>query len=283
MLSGNDLISADYVAPMQRMVDRETGGLTIFTQNAVGTAEPERSTYHSIHERLEFTHREYAQAEYGARLMSDAIVDTWRDVERETPERPAKFVPFQSEPEVQMEDRWFPGPISHPYPGRVELPRRQGLRRRSADPGRRPARLRERSRRPAEHREHLRPARAARPAVAAGRPGHLDRRLPGARDPAAGELLGTVLHRACGGRQRPPAGVPPRRHPLHGLLVRAVVRPVAQHQDADRPRRRATTTTATTGLLAARTTAMRRAPGPAPTRATRRPRCRRSRIATSSR
>ena len=117
MLSGNDLISADYVAPMQRMVDRETGGLTIFTQNAVGTAEPERSTYHSIHERLEFTHREYAQAEYAARLMSDAIVDTWRDVERETPERPDRFVAFQSAPAVAMEDRWFPGPVSHPYPG----------------------------------------------------------------------------------------------------------------------------------------------------------------------
>ena len=117
MLSGNDLISADYMAPMQRMVDRETGGVTIYTQNAVGTAEPERSTYHSIHERLEFTHREYAQAEYAARLMSDAIVNTWRDVEDETPERPSKFVPFQSAPEVQMEDRWFPGPTSHPYPG----------------------------------------------------------------------------------------------------------------------------------------------------------------------
>ena len=117
MLSGNDLISADFVAPMQRMVDRETGGLTIFTQNAPGTAEPERSTYHSIHERLEFTHREYAQAEYGARLMSDAIVDTWRDVERQTPERSDKFVPFQDRPVVAMEDRWFPGPTSHPYPG----------------------------------------------------------------------------------------------------------------------------------------------------------------------
>jgi hypothetical protein len=117
MLSGNDLISADYVAPMQRMVDRETGGVTIYTQNAVGTAEPERSTYHSMHERLEFTHREYAQAEYAARLMSDAIVDTSRDVERQTPERPDKFVPFQDNPVVANEDRWFPGPTSHPYPG----------------------------------------------------------------------------------------------------------------------------------------------------------------------
>ena len=65
------------------MTDRETGALTIFTQGAVGTAEPERSTYHDIHERLEFTHRDYAQAEYGARLMADAIVrGASRDVSR---------------------------------------------------------------------------------------------------------------------------------------------------------------------------------------------------------
>src|SRR4051812_3110999 len=116
-LEGNDLISADYVPPLQRMVDRETGGLTIYTQNAVGTAEPERSTYHSMHERLEFSHRNYAQAEYGARLMATAILDTWRDVENETPERPSKYVPFDDAAVVQMEDRWFPGPLSHPYPG----------------------------------------------------------------------------------------------------------------------------------------------------------------------
>jgi len=116
-LEGNDLISADYVAPLQRMVDRGTGGLTIYTQNAVGTAEPERSTYHSMHERLEFSHRNYAQAEYGARLMTDAILDTWRDVEQGTPERPDRFVPFDDSVDVAMEDRWFPGPLSHPYPG----------------------------------------------------------------------------------------------------------------------------------------------------------------------
>ena len=78
MLEGNDLISGDYVAPLERMVDRATGGVTVFTQNAVGTAEPERSAHHSFHERLEFTHRQYAQAERGARLMADAALGAWR-------------------------------------------------------------------------------------------------------------------------------------------------------------------------------------------------------------
>lgn len=116
-LDGNDLISADYLGPLERMTDRATGAVTIWTQGAVGTSEPERSTYHSIHERLEFSHKDYAQAEYGARLMSDAIVGVWDDVAAGTPEDPARFVPFGTDPAVGMIDRWYPGPLSHPYPG----------------------------------------------------------------------------------------------------------------------------------------------------------------------
>jgi hypothetical protein len=116
-LDGNDLISADYVGPLERMVDRRTKALMIFSQSATGTSEPERSTYHSIHERLEFTHREYAQSEWGARLMANSIIDTWRDIERRTPEDADRFVPFDTSFPVAMEDRWFPGPLSHPYPG----------------------------------------------------------------------------------------------------------------------------------------------------------------------
>ena len=116
-LEGNDLISGDYVAPLERMVDRRTGGVTIWTQNAVGTAEPERSSYHSMHERLEFTHRNYGQAEYGARLMADAIIGAWGEVPRLRTTEPGRAVPMSGDFPVEMQDRWYPGPISHPYPG----------------------------------------------------------------------------------------------------------------------------------------------------------------------
>ena len=116
-LEGNDLISADYVAPLQRMVDRRTGGVTLWTQNAVGTGEPERSSYHSMHERLEFTHRDYAQAEYGARLMADAVLGAWREIPRVRAVDPGRAVPMRGDFPVEMQDRWYPGPISHPYPG----------------------------------------------------------------------------------------------------------------------------------------------------------------------
>jgi hypothetical protein len=115
-LDGNDLITGDYIAPLERFVGRETGATLIFSQGSVGTAEPERSTYHSIHERLEFTHREYAQAEYGARLMADAVIGGWNDVAAETPETAGRFVPFGDAFGVKVFDRFFPGPLSHPLP-----------------------------------------------------------------------------------------------------------------------------------------------------------------------
>ncbi len=116
-LSGNDLISADYIGPLERIADRATGAVTIFTQSAVGTTEPERSSWHLPAERAEFSHREYAQAEYGARGIADAIVDTSRDIAQGTPDDAGRFVPFETDFDVAMEDRWFPGPLSHPYPG----------------------------------------------------------------------------------------------------------------------------------------------------------------------
>ena len=116
-LEGNDLISADYVAPLERMIKRRTRATMIYMQSAVGTAEPERSQWHSLHKRLEFSHRDYAQAELGAKLMADAAVDTWQDVARRTPADPQRFVPFSSALDLAGVDRWFPGPLSHPVPG----------------------------------------------------------------------------------------------------------------------------------------------------------------------
>ncbi|MEX2457990.1 MAG: neutral/alkaline non-lysosomal ceramidase N-terminal domain-containing protein [Actinomycetota bacterium] len=116
-LEGNDLNSADYLGPLERMVDRETGAVLVWSQGSVGTAEPERNSYHSVHERLDFTHKDYRQAEYGARLMADSVIDTWNDVAGGTPEQAGRFVPFSTNFPVLMIDRWYPGPISHPYPG----------------------------------------------------------------------------------------------------------------------------------------------------------------------
>jgi hypothetical protein len=117
---GNDLISADYLGPMERMADRATGAVNIYSQGAVGNTEPEDNRWHSIHERAYFSHGQYAQSEFKGRGIAGRIVDTFKDIEANTPENPARFVPFKSDfgnGDVQFRDRWFPGPASHPYPG----------------------------------------------------------------------------------------------------------------------------------------------------------------------
>jgi hypothetical protein len=115
-LEGNDLISADYLGPLERFVDRETGAVTIFTQNAVGTAEPENSTFHDFRERLEFSHRQYGQAEVAARLLGDAVVGAWKAIGEQRSDGET-LVPWTSAAPVAVSGRWFPGPLSHPYPG----------------------------------------------------------------------------------------------------------------------------------------------------------------------
>jgi hypothetical protein len=119
-LDGTDLISADFLGPLERMTDRELGGVTIYTQGSVGQSEPEENRWHDVHDRAYFYRQNYAQSEAKARHLATAIADTSRDVERGTPDDPSRFVPFRddfAENDVSFADRWFPGPLSHPYPG----------------------------------------------------------------------------------------------------------------------------------------------------------------------
>ena len=117
-LSGNDLISADFVGPLERYLDRETGATTVFTQQSVGNSEPERNSYHSIHDRLWFTHMEYGQSEYDARLMANTAGDLFRAIGTAKPgdERDGELIPFFSDGKVAFENEWFPGPLTHPFP-----------------------------------------------------------------------------------------------------------------------------------------------------------------------
>ncbi|MEJ7783539.1 MAG: hypothetical protein WKF96_01965 [Solirubrobacteraceae bacterium] len=127
-LNGVDLISAEFPGAVRRFVDRGVGGVTLFTQNATGNAEIEQETYHGIEEREAFNHTQYNQMEWGARQIADAVIANVRDIEAQKPNPddteyfglPSyrdRFVPWMTSFPVAVEDRWFPGPVSHPYPG----------------------------------------------------------------------------------------------------------------------------------------------------------------------
>ena len=119
MLEGNDLISADWLGPFQRITDRETGAMTIYTQGAVGNHEPEESRFHEPSEGREYYHRDYAQTERAARDLANVVIATSGDVARRRAGSggdPQRLVRPDASPKVEMIDRWFPGPISHPVP-----------------------------------------------------------------------------------------------------------------------------------------------------------------------
>jgi hypothetical protein len=127
-LNGYDLITGEYTGTMERFTERALGGTTLFTQNATGTSEVERDSYHSIHERELFDHAQYQQMEWGARQLADAVIKNVKDIRAGKANSDKvrhfgmtsyhdRFVPWMSDFPVAMDDRWFPGPISHPYPG----------------------------------------------------------------------------------------------------------------------------------------------------------------------
>jgi hypothetical protein len=127
-LDGYDLISGEYPEAMSRLAEREGSGVTVFTQNATGTSEVERDNWHNVHDRELFDHAQYAQMEWGARQLASEVVDDVHDIEAQKPNEDDvshfgmtpyadRFVAWMTDFPVAMENRWFPGPASHPYPG----------------------------------------------------------------------------------------------------------------------------------------------------------------------
>ena len=110
-----DLITADFLAPLERFVQRDLGVPMIFSQGDVGSAEgpylrenPEQlpdGVYRA------WAHVGHAQTERGARYLADSVLEAWNDIGagRGT-------VGFDSDFPVDAITRFTPGPLSHPYP-----------------------------------------------------------------------------------------------------------------------------------------------------------------------
>jgi hypothetical protein len=139
-LDGYDMHSADFLAPLERFVDRETGAALIFSQGDVGSAEGSGgrceildddgkvildttesvggSGHGNCGERpvdlgvmREWFHEGYAQAERGARYLADEIIAAWQAIGEGN-----ALIPMAADHVVDYRLAWVPGPISHPYP-----------------------------------------------------------------------------------------------------------------------------------------------------------------------
>jgi hypothetical protein len=110
-----DLISADYLGPLERMVQRDLGAPMIWSQADVGSSEGPylRGNTEQMADGVwrAWAHVGHAQTERGARYVADSVVKAWNEIGagRGT-------IPFSSDFPVAALTRFTPGPLSHPYP-----------------------------------------------------------------------------------------------------------------------------------------------------------------------
>lgn len=112
-LDPHRLITGDYVASLERYVERSTGAPLVFGQGDVGSAEsgPGRPDLVPPGIPKEWSHFGHAQAERGGFLLAQDVIKGWEEIESGTPK-----VPFSSSFDVAAGNAWVPGPLSHPYP-----------------------------------------------------------------------------------------------------------------------------------------------------------------------
>ncbi len=114
-LDAYDLITQDYLAPLQRMVDRDLGATLVFSQGDVGSAEGPylRDDPEVLPDGVvrAWAHVGHAQTERGARYLADSIVEAHDAIGRGE-----GLVPFSRHVPVGTITALVPGPVSHPYP-----------------------------------------------------------------------------------------------------------------------------------------------------------------------
>lgn len=120
-LDSYDLITADFLAPLERYVERATGATLLFSQGDVGSAEGPYDGWHRGRRDdgtlVAWAHVGHAQTERGARLLADAVLEGYHAIGRgEAPGPQDVLVPFATDLEVGVLDGWVPGPVSHPLP-----------------------------------------------------------------------------------------------------------------------------------------------------------------------
>lgn len=114
-LDGYDLITADFLGPFERYVERDLGAPLIFGQGDVGSAEGPylRDDTEVMDDGVHraWAHVGHAQTERGARYLADSVVEAWNAIGKGD-----VAVPFTKDFPVASTSTWVPGPVSHPYP-----------------------------------------------------------------------------------------------------------------------------------------------------------------------
>ena len=115
-LDAYDLMSADFLAPLERFVDRDTGSTLLFSQGDVGSAEGPYTGWNrgrlADGTLTAWAHVGYAQTERGARLLADSVIEGFDELGAGGGQ-----VPMRTDLDIEMMSRFVSLPYSQPYPG----------------------------------------------------------------------------------------------------------------------------------------------------------------------
>lgn len=121
-LDDHDLISGDFVASLERFVERDTGAPLVFGQGDVGSAEAGPAFRQEVADLgipAKWSHFGHAQAERGGYLLAQDVIKGWNQIAQNQPSPEpyaSTFVPFSANFDVEAGNAFVAGPVSHPYP-----------------------------------------------------------------------------------------------------------------------------------------------------------------------
>ena len=115
-LDATNLMSADFLAPLERFVDRETGSTLVFSQGDVGSSEGPYTGWNrgrlADGTLTAWAHVGYAQTERGARLLADSVIEGFDEIGAGGGQ-----VPYRTDIDIEMMSRFVSLPYSQPVPG----------------------------------------------------------------------------------------------------------------------------------------------------------------------
>lgn len=115
---GEEIMNGDLSHAVMRLLDRETGAITVMSQSETGTSGPHKDERaHKGAERHEFQESNLAGTDRAARLFADNVHAALAGIVGEAPWDASQFAPLQADFEVDYAHQRFAPPASRPYPG----------------------------------------------------------------------------------------------------------------------------------------------------------------------
>jgi uncharacterized protein YjdB len=115
---GEEIVNGDVTHATMRMLDRETGALTVMSQSETGASGPHKDErVHRGAERREFQESALAGADRAGRLLADAVKGALAKIAAGDASGTLQFAPLASRFRVAHDSLRVAPPLTRPYPG----------------------------------------------------------------------------------------------------------------------------------------------------------------------